>query len=120
MKVLMNGKSFSLSNERVSRPVILFDAGVVEVLDFPSSRNSLAIFSQCQVLMISLTISLTVFLTSASLRSAVGVEHIFSGGRDTISLQRASLKPETIRILMLVRQELHLAHNAAQQALGDT
>lgn len=120
LKVLMNGKSFSLSNERVSRPVILFDAGVVEVLDFPSSRNSLAIFSQCQVLMISLTISLTVFLTSASLGSAVAVEHIFSGGHNTISLQRASLKPETIRILMLVKQKLRLACNAAQQALGDT
>ena len=120
LKVLTNGKSLSLSNERVSRPVILFDAGVVEVLDFPSSRNSLVIFSQCQVLMISLTISLTVFLTSASLGSAVMVERIFSGGHDTISLQRASLKPETIRILMLVKQKLHLACNAAQQALGDT
>ena len=93
---------------------------VDEVLDFPSSRNSLAIFSQCQVFMISLTISLTVFLTSASLGSAVTVERIFSGGCDTISLRRASLKPETIRILMLVKQKLHLAHNAAQQALGDT
>ena len=120
LKVLMNGKSLSLSNERVSRPVILFDAGVVEVLDFPSSQNLLVIFSQCQVLMISLTISLTVFLTSASLGSAVVVEHIFSGGRDTISLRRASLKPETIRILMLVKQKLCLARNAAQQALGDT
>ena len=32
-----------------------------------------------------------------SLGSAVAVERIFSGGRDTISLRRASLKPETIR-----------------------
>ena len=44
--------------------------------------------------------------------SAVAVEHIFSGGRDTISLHRASLKPETIRILMLVKHRLilRLAH----------
>jgi hypothetical protein len=47
--------------------------------------------------------------------SAVAVEHIFSGGRDTISLRRASLKPETIRILMLVKQQLRLARNAAKR-----
>ena len=41
--------------------------------------------------------------------SAVAVERIFSVGRDTISLRRASLKPETIRILMLVRRRLILA-----------
>jgi len=41
-----------------------------------------------------------------SLGSAVAVERIFSGGRDTISLRRASLKPETIRILMLVKRKL--------------
>jgi hypothetical protein len=52
--------------------------------------------------------------------SAVAVEHIFSGGRDTISLRRASLKPETIRILMLVKQRLRLARNAAKRALGDS
>ena len=76
--------------------MILFDAGKVKVLNFPNSQNLLVIFSQCQVLMISLTISLAVFLTSASLGSVVTVEHIFSGGCDTISLQRACLKPETI------------------------
>ncbi|KIJ31033.1 glycosyltransferase family 1 protein [Sphaerobolus stellatus SS14] len=40
--------------------------------------------------------------------SAVAVERIFSGGRDRISLRRASLKPETIRILMLVKQTIRL------------
>jgi hypothetical protein len=54
---------------------------------------------------------------SASLRtgmigSAVAVERIFSGGRDTISLRRASLQPETIRTLMLVKQHLHLTRRA--------
>jgi hypothetical protein len=38
--------------------------------------------------------------------SAVAVERIFSGGRDTNSLRRASLQPETIRTLMLVKQHL--------------
>lgn len=35
---------------------------------------------------------------------AVAVEHIFSGGCDTISLCHANLKPDTIRTLMLVKQ----------------
>jgi len=43
-----------------------------------------------------------------TLGSAVAVERIFSGGRDTISLRRASLKPDTIRILMLVKQRIHM------------
>ena len=40
--------------------------------------------------------------------SAVAVERIFSGGRDTISLRRASLIPDTIRVLMLVKHRLRL------------
>ena len=39
------------------------------------------------------------------LGSAVVVERIFSGGRNTISLRCASLKPD-IRILMLVKRRL--------------
>jgi hypothetical protein len=38
--------------------------------------------------------------------SAVAVERVFSGGRDTISLRRAILQPNIIRILMLVKQRL--------------
>lgn len=40
--------------------------------------------------------------------SAVAVERVFSGGRDTISLRRASLKPDTIRVLMLVKQRIRM------------
>lgn len=40
--------------------------------------------------------------------SAVAVERVFSGGRDTISLRRASLQPETIRALMLVKQKVRI------------
>jgi len=47
--------------------------------------------------------------------SAVAVEHIFSGGRDTISLCRASLIPDTIQVLMLVKQHLQLAHITLQK-----
>ena len=49
----------------------------------------------------------------------MAVKHIFSGGRDTISLRRASLKPETIRTLMLVKQRLRLARTAIRDILGD-
>jgi hypothetical protein len=54
-----------------------------------------------------------------SVGSAVAVERIFSGGRDTISLRRASLKPEMIRTLMLVKQRLRLARTAIQELIGD-
>lgn len=40
--------------------------------------------------------------------SAVAVERIFSGGRDTISLRRASLRPSTIRTLMVLKHHLRL------------
>ena len=46
--------------------------------------------------------------------SAVGVERTFSGSRDTISLLHASLVPDTIRVLMLVKQRLRLAHISLQ------
>jgi hypothetical protein len=53
------------------------------------------------------------------LGSAVAVERIFSGGRDIISLRCASLKPETICTLMLVKARLRLAHTAVIELLGD-
>ena len=34
----------------------------------------------------------------------MAVERVFSCGRDTISLRRARLHPDTIRILMLVKK----------------
>jgi hypothetical protein len=59
------------------------------------------------------TKKVTLFL----LGSAVAVEQVFSGGQDTISLRRASLHADTIRILMLVKKRLHLAHAKANAAL---
>jgi hypothetical protein len=44
--------------------------------------------------------------------SAVAVERVFSGGRDTISLRRASLVPSPISVLMLVKQCLRLVCHA--------
>lgn len=45
----------------------------------------------------------------------MAVERIFSGGRDTISLRRASLKPDTIRVLMLVKKKLHLEREKSKK-----
>lgn len=57
--------------------------------------------------------------TDFYLGCAVAVERLFSGGRDTISLRRAQLKPNTIRTLMLVKQQLRLAHTAIKEIIGD-
>jgi hypothetical protein len=40
--------------------------------------------------------------------SAVAVERVFSGGRDTIGIRRARLKADTIRTLMLVKARVKL------------
>ena len=52
---------------------------------------------------------ITQTLMHSSPGSAVAVEWIFSGGQDTISLWCASLQPETIFTLMLVKQQLRLS-----------
>ena len=49
--------------------------------------------------------------------SAVAVERVFSGGRDTISLRRASLSAETIRALMLVKHQLLLARERHKKSM---
>lgn len=48
-------------------------------------------------------------MADGSAGSSVAVERIFSTSRNTIALRRASLKPETIRQLMLVKHRLLLA-----------
>lgn len=49
------------------------------------------------------------FMFTCITGSTVAVKRIFSGGRDTISLQCSSLHLKTIRTLMLVKQRLRLA-----------
>ncbi|KAF7343888.1 Transposase-like protein [Mycena venus] len=51
--------------------------------------------------------------------SAVAIERIFSGGRDTIGIRRASLKAETIETLMFVKARLRLARKAIIDLTGD-
>jgi hypothetical protein len=47
--------------------------------------------------------------------SAVAVERVFSGGRDTIGLRRASLKAETIEVLMFVKARLRVAREVSKK-----
>ena len=89
--------------------VIRFSGGTGDV---PSSQISLAlrvISSPFQVEVLILSSLLFIINTLFVTGSAVAVERIFSGGHDTISLRRASFKPETIRMLMLVKRRLILA-----------
>ena len=64
-----------------------------------------------------LTHKVIFLFTKPVLGSAVAVERVFSGGRDTISLRRASLHPEPIKVLMLVKKKLHLARVQSTAAL---
>lgn len=55
---------------------------------------------------------------SSHLGSSVAVERIFSGGHDTISLRRASLLPETIRVLMVLKNRLIMARHHINHILN--
>lgn len=48
------------------------------------------------------------------LGSAVSVERVFSGARDTLSLRRTSMKPDTLRSLMLFKHKLLLRRRTLQ------
>ena len=87
-----------------------FNGGMAIVLSFCSSTALFVISSQFQVLVsIFHSLFFIKLIYCLSLGSAVAIEWIFSGGRDTISLRRAGLKPETIRVLMLVKRKLIIA-----------
>jgi hAT family C-terminal dimerisation region len=68
-------------------------------------------------------ISLSFLCFSQPLRpcvgSAIAVERVFSGGRDTICLCHARLKADTIHTLMVVKQRLCLARMAIGERTGD-
>ena len=79
-----------------------------DLLSMPGELSLIILSVKCNILMIS----------SLLLGSVVAVEWIFSGGCNTISLHRVSLKPETICTLMLVKQHLHLAWEAVKEIIG--
>ncbi|KAJ6558311.1 hypothetical protein B0H19DRAFT_1150741 [Mycena capillaripes] len=49
--------------------------------------------------------------------SAVAIERVLSGARDTISLRHLSLKPDTIQTFMLLKQHLRLKHKVLEDAI---
>lgn len=84
----------------------------------PKPFALLVIFYVFLVSDLRVTASIISKVSSSSPGSAVAVERIFSGGRDTMFLHRVSLNVDTIRILMLVRKRLHLPRTKANAALG--
>ena len=99
--------------------MIHFSGGMGDIL---SSQTSLALHEISSPFQVEVS-SLSEFIFINNLNvlfvtgSAVAVERIFSGGRDTISLRRASLKPETIQILMIVKRKLILAREEIKSKL---
>jgi len=81
------------------------------------ARDILSIPGKFTTNLFSLFNHLPMFLSFYA-RSAVAVEHIFSGSCDTISLRHVSLNLETIRTL-LVKQRLRLARTAVHDILGN-
>jgi len=77
------------------------------------ARDILSIPGECRLLYLNHSYLIIAFALFAG--SAVAVEWIFSGGRDTVSMRRASLKPETIRTLMLVKAKLRLARAVVKE-----
>ena len=113
----MNSRSFGIFLQKTSKLVIPLNGGLEDVRDFPISTASLVISFPFQVNfhLLFLSLAIDIFFQTGS---AVAVERIFSGGRDTISLRRASLKPQTIRILMIVKRKLVLAREKIKKSLN--
>ena len=106
---LMNSSSFL---KRISRLAIQFVGGLVAMLNSPTCFGLLRTFSASLVVY---SIVIDGFMTNVVvLGSAVAVERVFSGGHDTISLRHASLQPETIKALMLVKKSFILHTLSAQ------
>ncbi|KAJ6462554.1 hypothetical protein C8R45DRAFT_841630 [Mycena sanguinolenta] len=51
--------------------------------------------------------------------SAVAVERVFSGGRDTIALRRARLSANTNRTLMVLKAQIRLARKEVIEILDE-
>jgi hypothetical protein len=111
-------RNISSHNRSTSTPVTPFNGGTATACSSPISRDLQEIYWQYPVHVSVIGYCYAVLMRS--LGSAVAVERIFSGGRDTISLRRASLKPDTIRTLMVVKQRLRLARTTIQELLGDS
>ena len=92
--------NISRSNARISRSAIHSDGGGASARIGPTCTALHVTFFAFQVRRV---LSYSHSYVYTFLGSAVAVERIFSSGRDTISTRRASLQPETIRTLMVLK-----------------
>lgn len=81
----------------------VYTASRETLCQFPVSKND-SYFAAC---------------SSSFLGSAVAVEHIFSSGRDMISLRCSRLSAETIRVLMMAKYRLRAPRSALEEIVGD-
>ena len=112
----MSLRSTSNYSLKISTCVSLLNGGMAIVHNFLTSIVSHVTFCAFQVCIFPWPLPnyhSTTHINSSG--SAVAIEHIFSGSWDTISLQQASLQPETIYTLMLVKHCLHLRRNSVVQ-----
>ena len=107
----MSWKSILNSLRKTSILVIQFSGGSADEVNFHASFSWPATF--CAYLVSILAYFHQIVSELSITGSAVTVERIFSGGRDTISLRRARLQADTIRTLMLVKKHLHLVRAKA-------
>ena len=103
----------SASHPRTFTPAAQPSGGILSAVVFPDCIHLLKIFLLYQVCCLFTS---CLYILTHDLGSAVAVERVFSSGRDTISLCRASLMPETIRILMIAKQHLKLRREKALNA----
>ncbi|KAJ7728694.1 hypothetical protein DFH07DRAFT_757185, partial [Mycena maculata] len=81
----------------------------------PTRDTRCPLYSWCVILIFFFSF----WLLTLQSGSAVAVERVFWGGRDTIALRRASLQPSTIRTLMVLKVQLRLAHKEVIDALDE-
>ena len=111
----MNLKNISSSLPKILNHATQFAGGLADALN---SQICFAWRATSYVFLVSISlIQVIAELSNVCSGSAVAVERIFSGGCDTISLRRASLTPDTIRSLMLIKKQLHLSCVQADAAL---
>ena len=107
----MNWRNTSRSSTSISRNAIHLDGGGANVRIGLICTALPVIFFIFQVRSIS---SYSYPPIYTFLGSTIAVECIFSSSRDTISIQHASLQPETIHMLMVLK------HHLCQMHEGDT
>jgi hypothetical protein len=102
----MNWKNILNYRLKTSTLAIQFTGGWADEVNFRTSFSWLVTFYAFLVSCLTTLSCVISEVAVSSLGSAVAIERIFSGGRDTISLRCASLHADSIRILMLCQEAI--------------